>query len=288
MIIAGFYQFDVAFGEKERNIAKVEEALSSARFDLMVLPELFSTGYLYNSREELLSLAEEIPNGFTAQRLSALSVSKKAYITGSVPEREGNKIYNTAILSGPEGYIGKYRKIHIPKFEVPLFDSGCSLPVFSLNGYKIGIAICFDIWFPETCRILMLNGAQVICSPSAFGGPLSLDIIKVRAIENMVYTITSNRTGYEQRGNNYACFRGESRITKYDGTILSFAQDREMMALAEIYPERAYSKENTLCGNLYHELEKYQLSAQYPIINHRKTAGLDGVLEDISRSNDIT
>jgi predicted amidohydrolase len=257
----GFFQFDVALGDKARNLDRVVQALGAEDFDLLVLPEMFTTGYLFESREELIPFAEEVPEGETTQQLIAVARQKNAHIVGSIVEIGGDHVYNTAVVVGPEGLVGRHRKIHLPRFEVPLFDRGSDLQVFDLNGVRVGVVLCFEAWFPETSRILALKGAQVLCHPANFGGPWSLDMIRVRAMENVVYTVTANRIGREHQGGIDAEFRGESQIVNCEGDVLLRADDQQVFAVLEIDPERARDKSNLVCDDMMAELAHYDLYA---------------------------
>ena len=255
---SGFFQFDVAFGEKERNLDKVRAALSQVDFDLMVLPELFTTGYLLSTNQQAAQFAESIPNGETVRSLIELAGRKHAHIVGGMIERDGDRIYNTAVIVGPAGFVGKHRKVHLTKYEVPLFDRGSGFEVFDIGGgCKLGVVLCFDTWFPEACRVLMSKGAQVLCSPANFGGPWSVDILKVRAVENIVYAISANRIGTETANGIVAEFRGESQIVSCDGLVLQHAGIGEAVAVAEIEPKTASVKRSLMCDDLLGELERY-------------------------------
>ncbi|MCG8642661.1 MAG: hypothetical protein MI862_23245, partial [Desulfobacterales bacterium] len=117
--------------------------------------------------------------------------------------------------------------------------------------------ICFDSWFPELCRALTLKGAQIICHPANFGGRMSLEIMKVRAMENMVYTVTSNRIGTEENGNISAKFCGESQIISWNGDVLSCADDQDSIFVTEVDPKQALKKSNVMCQDLLYELNFY-------------------------------
>jgi predicted amidohydrolase len=253
----GFFQFDIVFGNIAANLNKVADALRRHEFDLIVLPELFTTGYLFSSKQEAKSYAEPIPDGRTTQTLMKIARDRRAYIVGGMVEVDGDGVYNTAVVVGPDGYVGKHRKWHLSKFEIPLFDRGHELNVFNLNGVRVGVLLCFDTWFPEAARRLMLQGAQIICSPANFGGPWSLDIIKARAIENIVFTITANRTGEEHRNGIDAEFRGESQIVSCAGDVLARADHQESFSFVEIDPEQARKKSTVMCDNLIHEIQLY-------------------------------
>lgn len=254
----GFYQFDVEFGKKENNLKKVIDKLETVDFDLIVLPELFNTGYLFTSKEQLFEIAEKIPTGKTTEALLEVARHRNGYIVAGLAEIEEEKIYNTTVIVGPEGYIGKHRKVHLSRFEENFFDSGNFFEVFDIGGVEIGIVTCFDSWFPESARLLSMKGAKILCHPSNFGGIDSLDVIRIRALENMVYTITANRIGTEYGKDFDAAFRGESRIVSYDGSILVGADSSESINIIEIDPELAAKKSNHLCADLFKELSIYE------------------------------
>lgn len=259
----GFYQFDVKFGEKEMNIKKVSENLLKTDFDLIVLPELFNSGYLFTSKELLKEMAEEVPDGKTTEALIEVAEKMNGYIVAGIIEIDNGKIYNTAVVVGPEGFIGKHRKVHLSKYELNFFSRGKSFEVFEIGVAKIGIVTCFDSWFPEAARLLMLKGARILCHPSNFGGTKSLDVIRIRALENMVYAITANRTGIEYGEGFDAEFRGESRITNIDGTIIECADSEESLKIIDIDPELAARKSNHLCADLFEELSVYEIEKDF-------------------------
>ncbi|MDP2276687.1 MAG: nitrilase-related carbon-nitrogen hydrolase, partial [Nitrospirota bacterium] len=121
---AGFYQFTPEFGNIKYNLQRVIDAVASVETDLLVLPELFSTGYQFTSKEEAKSLSEKIPLGDTTNALIKLSANKKVYIAAGIAENSEGKIYNSAVLTGPDGLIGVYRKTHLFYEEKLLFSPG--------------------------------------------------------------------------------------------------------------------------------------------------------------------
>jgi len=233
---ASFFQFNPTFGKKYENLLKVS-SLSNASLDLLVLPEFFATGYQFVSKDEVTELSEPVPDGQTTQFLVTLAQEKGMYIVAGMPERDGNKFYNSAVLTGPDGFIGKYRKTHL-FFEENLFftpgDSG--FRVWDTPIGKIGIMICFDWFFPESARTLALKGAEVIAHPSNLVLPYCPQSMPVRCLENRVYAVTANRIGTEQRKEGGALtFIGQSQITSPKGEILVRAgADEEMLMTVEI------------------------------------------------------
>lgn len=255
----GFFQFQIAFADRRSNLDRVASALSAnaSAFHLLVLPELFTTGYLLGSRAQARTLAESVPDGRTTKALIEIARRHDGYLVGGIVERDHNRVYNTAVVVGPDGFIGKHRKLHLTRLEIPLFDRGRDLEVFNLRGVRIGVLLCFDTWIPEAARGLAMKGAQIICICANFGGPQTLDIAKVRSLENKVYTITANRIGNESRNGIEATFCGESQIVDDCGGVLYRADGREALQIVEIDPDSANQKANLLCDELFAEL-KYQ------------------------------
>ena len=242
---AAFYQFTPSFGKKEKNISKVISAVKDADLDLLVLPEFFATGYQFTSTDEVAELSEPIPDGNTTMALLDLSREKGIYIVAGLPEKDGDKFYNSAVLTGPEGLIGVYRKTHL-FFEERLYfipgDTG--FKVWNTPIGRIGIMICFDWFFPESARSLALLGAEVIAHPSNLVLPFCPDAMPVRCLENGVYAITANRTGTEEREDGKALtFIGKSEIVSPKAEILVRAGEKEdALMIVEIDPSLASDK----------------------------------------------
>ncbi|MFB0509195.1 MAG: nitrilase-related carbon-nitrogen hydrolase [bacterium] len=260
----GFYQFGPILGEKEKNLAKVCARLRKVDAHLMVLPELFATGYLFRDRTELEAAAEPIPYGETIQTLLSISKQKKMFIVGGIAEKAGEKIYNSAILVCPNGKVFTYRKVHLFMEEKFLFTPGDKpFPVFDIGKAKIGMLICFDWVFPEASRILALRGAQIICQPSNIILPYAHKVTLARALENRVFIILCNRIGEEIKGRKKLRFNGMSQIVNTYGEILFRApKEREFLKVVEINPKQAWAKKVTKYNDviqdrrpeLYHKL----------------------------------
>ncbi|HBG93289.1 MAG: acyltransferase [Nitrospirae bacterium GWF2_44_13] len=256
---AGFYQFAPRFGDMKYNLQKVIDAAAPVETDLLVLPELFNTGYQFTSKEEAKSLSEKIPSGDTANTLIKLSAKKKVYIAAGIAEYSEGKIYNSAVLTGPDGLIGVYRKIHLFYEEKLWFSPGdTGFKVWQTPLGNIGIMICFDWFFPESARTLAFRGADVIAHPSNLILPHCPDAMVTRCIENKVFTVTANRTGSEQRGDKEKLmFIGKSQITSPKGEILYRASgDREELTVIEIAVEKARDKNLNSMNNLFSDRKK--------------------------------
>lgn len=260
-----FIQFDIKKDKKE-NLKKIEEYIKTNDASLIVLPELSSSGYLFENREELLSVSESINNEDEINKKSIfinsiIEISKKynkAIIAGFA-ENFKNKIYNSALIA-ENGYLkGIYRKVHLSDFEKKFFDAGDikeSYNVFEVCKEKISIQICFDVWFSEISRNQILNGSNLICILANFGGENTLDIARVRAIENLTPIILCNRVGREKTKDIDAYFIGKSFIVDKDGSFLANAKKDETTSLnANI--EINNSKSNIICSNFYDEIKKH-------------------------------
>lgn len=250
----GFYQFSPAFGKKEENLKKVFSSLEHADLDLLVLPEFFATGYRFVSKDEVAELSEEISQGATTEALSELSRKKGCYIAAGLPERDGVLFFNSAVITGPEGFIGTYRKTHL-FFEEKLFFSpgDTGFKVWDTKIGRIGIMICFDWLFPESMRSLALMGADIIAHPSNLVLPYCPQAMPIRCLENRVFAITANRIGEERRKQGEPLrFIGSSLIVSPEGRILAKApENEEALLIAEIEPETARNKNLNPLNNVF-------------------------------------
>ncbi len=213
----GYVQTRPVLGEVGRNIDEVLDIIGDIHADLIVLPELFNTGYSL-SRTELVDLAEEVPDGRTLAALQEISSQKDRAIVAGFAERASEKFYNSSALITPEG-IKVHRKVHLFDREKKIFSPGSSFDVHSWRGAKIGMMVCFDWFFPESCRTLMLKGAEIIAHPANLVLPFWPTAALVRAIENHVFIVTASRVGSE-RGLDFV---GGSLIVSPKGNVLSRA-----------------------------------------------------------------
>jgi predicted amidohydrolase len=241
----GFIQFSPLFGNKMGNFREITGLLSGIKADLIVLPELFATGYTFTSRDDLESLAEEADRpAETIGFLKDISFRTGAVIVGGFPEKENGDYFNSAAMVYQDKTIGIYRKIQLFNKEKKWFRPGNrSLEVYNVNGMRIGMMICFDWIFPEICRSLALKGAQVVAHPTNLVMPYCQRAMVTRCLENRVFAVTANRIGTEKRGGEENTFTGGSQVTSYDGTVLSSAPaDTNCLALSEIDPDLSDNK----------------------------------------------
>jgi predicted amidohydrolase len=226
---------------KKENLAKIEKTVAKARkqaADLVIFPELSLTGYVV--RDQIYELAETIP-GPSTKAIENIAKKTKLHIVFGMPElseKAQATIYNSAVLVGPEGFIGKYRKMYLPTHSIfeekRYFRPGYQVAVFDTELGKIGLIICYDIFFPEVSRLTRLEGAQLIvcisASPAtrrAFFETLTV----ARAIENTAFLAYVNLTGIEDG----LQFWGGSRIVGPNGKILVQAKyDDEDLVMCDI------------------------------------------------------
>jgi predicted amidohydrolase len=235
----GYVQSSPRFGNKAENFKEITGLLRDVKADLIVLPELFATGYTFVSKDEVASLAEEtVRPGETIGFLKDISFQTGAVMVGGFPERAKDDYFNSSVMVYKDEVIGVYRKIHLFKKEKKWFKPGNRpLEVHKVNGMRIGMMICFDWIFPEICRSLALKKVQIVAHPANLVLPYCQQAMVTRCLENRIYAVTANRIGRENRGEEENTFTGGSQVTSCDGTVLSSAPpDKNRLALSEIDP----------------------------------------------------
>lgn len=229
-------QFEPAFGDVAGNVARSSELIRAAARDggkLIVLPELANTGYVFETQEEAFALAEDVPDGPTSQAWGALARELGVHIVAGIAERGGDVLFNSALITGPDGFIGTYRKSHLWARENLFFRKGdLGFPVFDTALGRIGIAICYDGWFPETFRQLALAGAEIVCIPTNWvpmpGQPdsdpaMANTLHRAAAHSNGIFIACADRIGVE-RGQP---FEGQSLIIGTKGWTISGPASRD-------------------------------------------------------------
>jgi beta-ureidopropionase len=234
---AGFVQLNSRLLDVEGNIDRALRLIGKKHIDLLVLPELFNTGYNFRNRSETVKVAERIPEGPTTQVLEDISRRNGTVVAG-IAERRGQSLYNSAVVVKEGKYVGTYRKVHLFYNEKKFFKPGFEFKVFG----KIGVMICFDWFFPESMRTLMLKGAEVVAHPSNLVLSNCPEAMKTRALENRVYAVTADRVGVE-RGLRYM---GQSEIVSPRGKVIYRASTTgEECAVKNINPRLAENKHVT-------------------------------------------
>jgi len=246
----GFLQMRPRFGDVEGNVDRVEEALRGTRDALVVLPELCTTGYVFVSRSETAALAERA-DGPTLDRFRSLARRNRLVLCGGFAERQGRRLYNSAFTVTPAGKTHVYRKVHLFDREKLVFDvAPPRFEVFRATA-RLGMMICFDWVFPEACRSLAVQGADIVLHPSNLVLPYCQNAMTTRCLENGVFAITCNRVGSESRGGKILRFTGGSQVVDPRGRVLVRASvDDEELRLVDIDPEAARDKGLTARNDL--------------------------------------
>jgi predicted amidohydrolase len=245
----GYLQFDPVFGKKSENLTRMEKIAEGAarEADLLVLPELAATGYLFRSRQEASALSEPFPGGPTEEFLSRLVRSLHATVVIGFSEKKGNRVYNACALMRPDGSFSLYRKAHLFLDEKEWFDPGdTAFDPVAAAGTTVGLMICFDWYYPEVARLLALRGARVLAHPSNLVLPHCPDAMRTRCLENRVFAVTANRVGSEARDGRALSFIGRSQVVAPDGRVLIRADENGVqVGIVEIDPTEADKKDMT-------------------------------------------
>ncbi len=229
-------------GDKKHNIDNMKNKIRQAKktnADLIAFPELALTGYVV--RDRAYELAELVPSGPSVRQIEEVAKQENMYIIFGMIERGAKAtavLHNTAVLIGPKGYLGKYQKMYLPTHSVfeekRYFRPGYNMPVFETEIGKLGLIICYDVYFPEITRLLSIKGSKLIvcisASPSVRRGFFET-LTAARAIENTVFLVFVNLSGIEDG----LQFWGGSRIMGPDGSLISQAKyDEEDLITSKI------------------------------------------------------
>ncbi|MFT5526650.1 MAG: putative amidohydrolase, partial [Pirellulaceae bacterium] len=243
--IAGV-QMDVQLGEIAANLEQMQTLLketATAGARVTIFPECALTGYCFRSLADAMEFGESIP-GPSVQAMADTCRELDTFAVFGMLEKVGEQLYNVAVLMGPQGLIGCYRKVHLPYLGVDRFTTPGDRPfeVYQAGPVKIGMHICYDGAFPEAARVLALKGAELIVLPTNWppgAEYMAQYLISARALENKVYFAAVDRIG-EERGFK---FIGESRICAPDGSIMTAAHHTDFEILyADIDIEIARNK----------------------------------------------
>jgi predicted amidohydrolase len=226
---------------KKENLQKIEEFTIKAKeqaADLVIFPELSLTGYVVH--DQIYELAEIIP-GSSTKRIEDLAKKIGMYIIFGMPElseKTEATIFNTAVFVGPNGFIGRYRKMYLPTHSVfeekRYFRPGYQTASFDTTLGNIGLCICYDIFFPEVFRLTRLKGAELIvcisASPAVRRSYFEI-LTAARALENTAFLAYVNLVGVEDG----LQFWGGSRLVSPTGDILAKAKyDEEDLVICEV------------------------------------------------------
>ena len=207
-----------------------------------MLPELSNTGYMFSRARKPSRWRSRSPADRPCKAWSEIAARHKLHLVAGICERDGAKLFNSAVLIGPTGYIGTFRKVHLWNEENLYFEPGdLGFPVYHTAIGRIGMAICYDGWFPETYRLAALQGADIVCVPTnwvpipgqAAGREAMANILAMAAAHsNSIYIACADRVGTE-RGQP---FEGQSLIVGYTGWPVAgpASRDKEEIVIAEV------------------------------------------------------
>jgi N-carbamoylputrescine amidase len=248
-------QMEPVVGKRDQNVRRTLElvgAAAAAGARLVVLPELCNSGYVFESRAEAFALAEEVPAGPTCRAWTDIARKHGLHLVAGINEREGDALYNSAVVIGPAGHVGTFRKVHLWGAENLFFEPGnLGFPVFKTPLGRIGTFICYDGWFPESYRLCALQGADIVCIPTNWV-PIPGQAEKREAMANIlcmaaahansVFVAAADRIGVE-RGQP---FIGQSIIVSYTGWPIGgpASAEREEIIYAEVNLADARRKRN--------------------------------------------
>src|ERR1051326_2010957 len=235
-------QIDCRLGDPKTNREKIVATIHAAAerdAELVIFPECSLTGYAFNSLDEAIPLAEKV-DGPSAEIIAEACRETKTYGIVGFIEADGGKFYNAAMLVGPDGVAGSYRKVHLPYIGIDRFLTPGDRPsqVFALPFGKVGVNICYDISFPEPARVLKLMGAELIAlitnwPTAAWRSPEY--VASARALENHVFYAATDRVGTERGWK----FIGRSKVVDCSGDSLGEAsgEDEELLVVAIDFQE---------------------------------------------------
>ncbi|MGB7055072.1 MAG: nitrilase-related carbon-nitrogen hydrolase [bacterium] len=247
----GFVQFNPSFGNKKENCATVERLLENTNADVIVLPELFNTGYAFLNKQELTELAEP-SRGETNAFIHNLAKKKKCAFAFGFAEKAGDLYYNSMSFVAPAGVIANYRKSHLFFEERFLFQPGdTGFHVCQYADVKFGLLICWDWIYPEAMRTLALKGAQIILHAANLVTPYCPDAMVTRAIENRVFIVTADRAGDEIRGDKNFHFIGMSQVVAPNGEILVRIGEETDAKVATVNLDEALDKKMNIHNDLF-------------------------------------
>lgn len=249
-------QYTPVLGDKEANFQRLNNQMQSAAADIVVFPELCTTGYFFQSKEETALLAETL-TGRTAEFFYDMACKLDATIIAGFIEADGNAVYNSALIISPTTTTPHiYRKTHLFYKERFCFDEGNTgwfvVPHHN-HDCRIGTMICYDWRFPESARILGLKGADIIACPSNLVTNVWHIAMPARALENKVYVAVPNRSGIETAANGEeVVFTGNSVVYGYNGAELAKADaTSDTILYVDIDPTKTRDKSFNALNDIF-------------------------------------
>ncbi len=263
-------------GQVDRNIEQIahwSKRAAEKGAELVLFPELQMQGHCTPNTWEL---AEEVPTGPICRRLAEIAQSCKLFLSVGISEKERSVVFNTQVLFGPDGYLGKQRKLHCSRDEVLYYKGGREMPVFDIGKCKVGMIICYDNQFPEIARILALRGADVLLMPHAarmkmwddspgaaqaareYAHDFFISSYGMRARENACFAVLTNQAGRAGYVDMYP--RDSPNQPHHAGAALVFAPNGDVLA--------STSREEIQDEMIVHDLPAELLAAERSLANY--------------------
>ncbi|KQC13646.1 MAG: hypothetical protein APR63_07940 [Desulfuromonas sp. SDB] len=248
MVKLSLIQFAPEISNKSGNLKKIEEFCKKSQGDIILLPELATTGYAYPNTESLLPLADKLTqNQEIVKYFQDLASFRDSLIVVGLPEvseQEGKvSLFNSVLAVDKNGIVEVYRKLHLFGREKKIFTPGSQKPpVFSFRTYKLSLLICFDWVFQELFRLLSLQGVQVVLHSANLVLPWCQRSMIARALTNGLFIATANRIGREREGLDELTFTGGTQVVSPQGELLGALNDDESILEVEFDPAQADKK----------------------------------------------
>ncbi|MCR4397629.1 MAG: amidohydrolase [Firmicutes bacterium] len=284
---AAVIQFEPQLLDARANLSRLTNMLGDAArlgARLAVLPEMAATGCRIGSREAAVALAETVP-GPTTQAFGEIAARLSMYVVMSLPEVDADTgaFYHAAVLLGPSGVVGKYRKVHLSPLEAAWATAGnLGLPVFETPLGRISMVLGGDAEYFESCRVPALRGADVVCLPTACPGKAPLASWRSRALENGVYLLVADAWGWQ----GDAVFAGWSLIVSPRGEVIASIDSGDGVAAGLLNVRDSRDKRVPAFGDLMgiRRPEEYHGVLINPYLWERPTvSGLPGSRETAVR-----
>ncbi len=255
MVKLSLVQFAPKVGDRDGNLSKIEELAYRTQSDVIVFPELATTGYAYPDKKSLMPYADEagIDEGAVGV-LKKISKEKNCMVVCGFAEKSEEKVFNSAMITAPDGNITVYRKLHLFSREKKIFTPGEEPPpLISFKGVIFTVLICYDWFFTELFRLRSMDGAQVFLHCANLVLPWCQTAMRERALTNRVFIATANRTGREREGSDDYSFTGKSQILDFRGEIIASLEEEEGVLEAQIEPSETLCKNVTKYDNAFND-----------------------------------
>jgi predicted amidohydrolase len=227
-------------GEPQKVLTSISgwcERAAAEKAEFVLFPELVIHGHCTPNTWDL---AEPVPDGPSVQRLVQIARHYKQTLCVGLSEKERDIVYNTQVVVGPAGYLGKQRKLHLSRDEVLYYKGGRDINVFDIGPCKVGIVICYDNQFPEIARVLALRGAEVICMPHAARVKMWTDAPESEA--------AARRYSYEY-------FRSYALRARENACFVVFADQAGRAGYVDLYPKDSQNQPHHAGGALIFDPE---------------------------------